>query len=79
MPGPSRVQRGLKPTVDNPGKVFGRLIKYIFKDFGLHFIAVFVLIGINVLASVRGTLFTKSLIDDYITPFLLNTDNPDFG
>ena len=44
MPGPSRVQRGLKPTVDNPGKVFGRLIKYIFKDFGLHFIAVFVLI-----------------------------------
>ena len=79
MPGPSRVQRGPKPTVDNPGKVFGRLIKYIFKDFGLHFIAVFVLIGINVLASVRGTLFTKSLIDDYITPFLLNTDNPDFG
>jgi ATP-binding cassette subfamily B protein len=39
---------------------------------------VLVLIFISVIANVQGTLFTKNLIDDYITPFLL-TDHPDFS
>ena len=38
----------------------------------------FVLILTGVIANVQGTMFTKNLIDDYITPFLL-TDSPDFG
>lgn len=75
--GPGR--RGVKPSIDNPGKVFKRLMKYIFKDYGAMFIAVFVMIIISVLASVQGTMFTKNLIDDYITPFLIDTDTPDFG
>lgn len=82
MPGPGmnrRALRGMKPTVENPGKVFARLLKYIFKDYGVHFVFIFCFIIISVLASVQGTLFTKSLIDEYITPFLLNTSNPDFG
>ncbi len=77
MPG-RRVQRGVKPSVENPGKVFARLIKYIFKDYGVHFGIVFALILISVLASVQGTLFMKSLIDDYITPYLLDVTTPDF-
>ena len=75
--GPGR--RGVKPSIDNPGNVFKRLMKYIFKDYGAMFIAVFVMIIISVLASVQGTMFTKNLIDDYITPFLIDTDIPDFG
>ena len=80
MPGPmNRPPRGMKPTVDNPGRIFKRLIAYIFKDFGWHFAFVFLMIVINVLSSIQGTMFTKRLIDDYITPYLLNTDAPDYG
>ncbi len=80
MPGPmNRPPRGMKPTVDNPGRIFKRLIAYIFKDFGWHFALVFLMIVINVLSSIQGTMFTKRLIDDYITPYLLNTDAPDYG
>ena len=80
MPGPmNRAQRGVKPSVENPGKIFKRLMAYIFKDFKGLFAVVFLMIVISVLANVQGTLFTRSLIDDYITPFLLNTDSPDFG
>ena len=32
----------------------------------------------GVIANVQGTMFTKNLIDDYITPLLL-TDSPDFA
>lgn len=80
MAGPmGRPPRGMKPNVENPGKIFKRLLKYIFKDYGYQFLLVFVMIIISVLASVQGTMFTKNLIDDYITPFLINTDTPDFG
>lgn len=75
----NRPPRGMKPTVENPKEIFARLIKYVFKDYGLYFGIVFLMIIISVLATVQGTLFTKSLIDDYITPFLLNTDTPDYG
>ncbi|MCD7841016.1 MAG: ABC transporter ATP-binding protein, partial [Lachnospiraceae bacterium] len=79
MPGPgSRPPRGVKPDVQNPGKLLARLMGYIFRDYKFHCIAVFILICLSVLANVQGTLFMKNLIDDYITPFLL-TDNPDFG
>ncbi|MCD7834255.1 MAG: ABC transporter ATP-binding protein/permease [Lachnospiraceae bacterium] len=79
MPGPgSRPPRGAKPQVQNPGKLLARLMAYIFRDYKIHCIIVFILICCSVLANVQGTLFTKNLIDDYITPFLL-TDNPDFG
>ena len=75
--GPGR--RGVKPSIDNPGQVFKRLMKYIFKDYGAMFVIVFIMIIISVLASVQGTMFTKNLIDDYITPFLVDTDTPDFA
>ncbi len=79
MPGPmNRGPRGMKPTVENPGKILKRLLKYIFKDYGLLFAVVFAMIVIGVLASIQGTMFTRRLIDDYITPFLLDTQTPDF-
>ena len=78
MPGPgNRVPRGQKPQVEHPGKLLMRLMSYIFRDYKLHCITVLVLILAGVLANVQGTMFTKNLIDDYITPFLL-TEQPDF-
>lgn len=78
MPPHGRVPRGVKPTIENPGKVFKRLLQYIFSRFGIQFGIVFLMIVISVLATVQGTMFTRSLIDDYITPFLLDTDTPNF-
>ena len=73
-----RTPRGVKPNVENPGKLFKRLMSYIFRQYKFHCIMVFICIIVGVLANVQGTMFTKNLIDGYITPFLL-TDNPDFG
>lgn len=73
-----RAPRGVKPQVENPGKIFKRLMGYIFKTYKIQYIIVFVLIFISVIANVQGTMFTQTLIDDYIMPLLL-TDNPDFG
>ena len=78
MPGPmNRTPRGQKPQVEHPFALLARLMRYIFRDYKIHCIAVFLLIFAGVIANVQGTMFTKNLIDDYITPFLL-TDTPDF-
>ncbi len=79
MPGPmNRGPRGMKPQVKNPGKLLARLMNYVFRDYKVHCIFVFIFIFLGVIANVQGTMFTKNLIDDYITPFLL-TDSPDFS
>ncbi len=79
MPGPGGpTPRGVRSNVKNPGKLFVRVMGYVFRDYKWHCIAVFVLILIGVLSNVQGTMFTRDLIDKYIVPFLL-TDNPDFG
>ena len=67
----------MKPQVKNPGKLLARLMNYVFRDYKIHCILVFIFIFLGVIANVQGTMFTKNLIDDYITPFLL-TDSPDF-
>lgn len=73
-----RQPRGMKPQVKNPGKLFMRLMRYVFRTYKWHYISVIALIFISVLANVQGTLFTQTLIDDYIAPLLLS-DTPDFG
>ncbi len=64
--------------IENPGKVFKRLMGYVAKSYGPHLVIVAVLIFVSVLANVQGTMFTQSLIDDYITP-MLTQDVADFG
>ena len=68
----------MKPRVKNPGKLLARLMRYVFRDYKIHCIFVLIFIFLGVIANVQGTMFTKNLIDDYITPFLL-TDSPDFS
>ena len=78
MPGPMgrRMQGGKR--IENPGKVFKRLMKYVTAKYAVHLVVVALLILISVLANVQGTMFIQRLIDDYITP-LLTSDAPDFG
>lgn len=76
--GPGSRGRGPRPKIENPGKILKRLFSYLFKYYGIHLIIVAICILVSVLANVQGTLFTKTLIDDYITP-LLQSDAPDFG
>ncbi len=60
-----------------PMKTIKRLFSYISGKHKVYFGIVFVCIVLNTLASVAGSLFLKTLIDDYITP-LMNTPNPVF-
>ena len=79
MPGPGpRGPRGPKPQVENPGKLMGRLLKYVGKNYGIHLVIVAVCIFVSVIANVQGTMFMKNLIDLYIMP-LIGQNSPDFG
>ena len=60
------------------GNYLIRLMDYIFRDYKFHCIIVFILIFVGVIANVQGTMFTRDLIDKYITPFLLSSDTPNF-
>ena len=68
---------GPRPRLENPGKIFKRLIAISFGHYKLRI--VFVVIGIitSVLCTVRGTLFMKELVDVYILP-LIGSKDPDF-
>lgn len=67
-------RRGAK----NPGAILKRLMGYVMKNYKWHCLTVLILIIVSTLANVRGTMFMKSLIDDYIVPFL-GQENPDFS
>lgn len=77
-----RPPMGPRPKIKNPGKLFARLMKYVLKNYLFHFIVVMACIFVSVLANVQGTMFTQTLIDDYITPMLAlvqQGNTPDFG
>ena len=75
--GPGARGRGPRPKIENPGKLFKRVMGYVLKNYAVHLVIVAVCIFISVLANVQGTMFTKTLIDEYITP-LMQAENPDF-
>ena len=54
-----------------------RIIKYITSEYKKELIIVFFCIILSSIASVAGSLFLQTLIDNYITP-LLETENPVF-
>ena len=68
----ARPPRGvmLKNQVENPGKIIKRLLGYLMKYYGLQMVIVVFCIIVNVYSSLQGTMFTKILLDNYITPFL---------
>ena len=73
------VKRGMpRPKIDNPGKLFKRLMGYVFKFYPIHMLVIVLCIVLTVFSSVQGTLFTRTLIDSYIQPMLDNHSN-DYG
>ncbi len=64
--------------IEHPGKLFVRLMKYVLKNYTFSSIVVVVCIIVSVLANVQGTMFIRSLIDDFIEP-MLKTSKTDFG
>ena len=72
MGGPGR------PGAKDPKKTLKRILAEVMKHYKYHYLLVLVCIVVSTLASVRGTLFTQTLIDDYILP-LSAQENPDFG
>lgn len=69
---------GPKPKIENPGKIFMRVLGYILKDYAVQLVIAAVGIVVSVFAQVKGTFFLRELIDGYIEP-LVGSDNPDFG
>ena len=69
-PGGRRGMMGGKRS-KNPKKTLGRLMKYIQKGYGVQFVVVLICILLSAVANVAGSMFLKSLIDDYISPLLL--------
>ena len=53
----------------NSKNVF-RLFKLIFKEYKVNFIVVLVCIAVSSITSLASSLFTRTLIDDYINPML---------
>lgn len=58
--------------------ILKRLMSVVLKEYKIHLLIVAICILGSSLASVRGTLFIQTLVDDYITP-LLGVENPDFS
>ena len=77
-PGGPRGPRGPRPKLENPMGLLKRMLGYTFKDYALHWIVVVICIVTTVFASLQGTLFMRTLIDDYIMP-LIGHENPDFS
>ena len=65
---PARPPHG---TSKNAGKTFRRLLSYLSR-YRLQLVLVFLCIIISAAAGVAGSMFLQTLIDDYITPMLLN-------
>lgn len=77
MGGRGRMAGRPRPKVKNPGLLLKRIMSYVFKYYGIQMIIVLFCIVASVLANIQGTMFTRTLIDSYITPMIGQAD-PDF-
>lgn len=67
-----RGPKGMKggPKSKNPMKTLKRLLDFIMKRYKFRYLLVLVCIAVSSIVQVMGTMFMKSLIDDYIMPML---------
>ncbi len=70
--GNRRNMMGARPKLDNPGKLIRRLLGYVMKKYGVLYGIVILCILTSVLCNVQGTMFMRTLIDNYITPMLMD-------
>ncbi len=77
--GPGQKGMGPKPRLEGKmSDIIKRVMGQVLKEYKLHLVIVAICILGASLASVRGTLFIRTLVDDYITP-LIGAEAPDFG
>lgn len=77
MPKGMKMPPGTGPAQD-PVPLLKRVLFYAFKEYKIRFALVVVCIIGAAVASLQGTLFMRTLIDDFIVP-LTKTANPDFA
>ncbi|MBO7374540.1 MAG: ABC transporter ATP-binding protein [Lachnospiraceae bacterium] len=68
---------GPRPKLDNPLKIFWRLIKYSYLRYPIPFAIVLICLFYSAFAQISGMMFLQVLIDDYITP-LKGMASPDY-
>ena len=68
-----------KQKVEKPMRIMGRLFGYILRRYKLHCLGVLLFIFGSTAATVVGNLFMKTLIDDYIVPYIGEGGASDFG
>ena len=78
MPGPNRGRQFGGQKIEHPFPVLKRVLGYMMRDYAPRFVIVVICILLSAYCSIRGTLFLRTLIDDYITP-MTQQANPDFG
>ena len=67
-----------KRKIEHPFRILKRVLSFVLKRYKLACLAVLVLIIVSSIANVMGSLFIRTLIDDYIAPYI-NTSNPNFN
>ena len=65
-------------TRPGPGIVLNRVMRYMLHYYKYAFVLVVLCILLSAIATVAGSAFPQSLVDDYIVP-MLNQESPDFG
>ena len=78
MPRPRNQGRATKADRKAARATMKRLFHDIFTTYPIHLILVVIFIIVSVLANVQGTIFTRTLIDSYITP-MRKDGSHDFG
>ena len=68
-----------KQKVEKPMRIMGRLFGYILRRYKLHCLGVLLFIFGSTAATVAGNLFMKTLIADYIVPYIGEGGASDFG
>ena len=76
--GPGGRSNGPRPKVENPGKVFKRILAYVMSRYQAQVIVVLCCILLAVFAQLQGVMFSQTLIDSYILP-LLKAGSTDFS
>ena len=71
----SKIVKSKKKKIDR--QTITRLLGYVFREYKLQFAIVLILVVLSSLTNIASSLFIESLIDDYISPMLLQ-DNPVF-
>ena len=69
--------RGPMPKIEHPFRILKRIFGYTFRWYWIHWIFVVVCVFASTFSSVQGTMFMKTLIDEYIIPLTKQT-TPDF-